>query len=75
MLTHECKPLLDTCGPDIYSRNAFRFLGADVDQTARRIKRKEQELQAAIEVDELADEYIDALRPNPLPTREELCPL
>lgn len=72
MPAHECKPLLDTCGPDIYSRNAFRLLGANVDQKGRRIKRREKELLAAIEVDELADEYSNALRPNPLPPREEL---
>ena len=72
MPTNECKLLLDTCGPDIYSRNAFRLLGTNVDQTGRRIKRQEKELQAAIEVDELADEYSGALRPDPLPTREEL---
>ena len=72
MPTHECRPLLDTCGPDIYSRNAFRLLGADVDETGRRIKRKEKELRAAIEVDDLADEYNDTLRPTPLPTREDL---
>lgn len=72
MPTRECKPLLDICGPDIYSRNAFRLLGADVDMKGRRIKRKEKELQAALEVGDLADEYSDALRPDPLPTREEL---
>jgi hypothetical protein len=72
MPNHECSPLLDACGPDIYSRNAFRLLGADVDATGRQIKRRVQELQAAIEVDDLADEYSGALRPDPLPTREEL---
>ena len=72
MPTNECKPLMDACGPDVYSRNAFRLLGADVDQPGRRIKRQEKELQAAIEIDELPDEYGDALRPSPLPTQEEL---
>jgi hypothetical protein len=48
MLTHECKPLLDICGPDIYSRNAFRLLAADVDMKGRQIKRNEKELQAAL---------------------------
>ena len=72
MPRNECKPLLDACGPDIYSRNPFRLLGTDVDQPARRIKRQEKELQAAIEIGELADEYGKTLRPDPLPTREEL---
>jgi hypothetical protein len=72
MPTHECKPLLDICGPDIYSRNAFRLLAADVDMKGRQIKRHEKELQAALKIDELADEYSHAFRPDPLPTREEL---
>jgi hypothetical protein len=72
MPTSECKLLLDACGPDIYSRNAFRLLGADVDMTGRQIKRRVKELQAAIEVDDLADEYSGALQPDPLPTQEEL---
>ena len=72
MPRNECKPLLDACRLNIYSRNAFRLLGADVDQPGRRIKRQEKELQAALGVDDLADEYCDTLRPNPLPTREDL---
>lgn len=72
MLTSECKTLLDICRPEIYRRNAFRLLGADVDITGRRIKRNEAELQSALEVGELEDEYSSYLRPDPLPTREEL---
>ena len=72
MSAHECEPLFSACGPDIYRRNAFRLLGMHVDRAGRQLKRKEKELQSAIEVDELADEYKMALRPDPLPTREEL---
>jgi tetratricopeptide (TPR) repeat protein len=72
MPTSECKLLLDACGPAIYARNAFRLFGADVDIKGRRIKRQERDLHAALELDELADEYSKALRPDPLPTREEL---
>jgi len=72
MAINECKTLLDICGPDIYSRNAFRLLGADVDIKSRRIKRNEVEFKAALEVGELAREYRNIFRPNPLPTREEL---
>ena len=64
--------MLDACGPDIYGRNAFCLLGVDADQSGRRIKRQAKELQAAIEIDDLADEYCKTLRPDPLPTREEL---
>ena len=72
MPRNECKPLLDACGPDIYSRNAFRLLGMHVDQPGRRIKKQEKDLQAELEIGDLADEYCETLRPNPLPTREEL---
>ncbi|NLZ04201.1 MAG: hypothetical protein GXY19_03405 [Phycisphaerae bacterium] len=72
MLTGECHTLLDICGPDIYSRNAFRLLAVDVDATGRKIKRNEAELQSALEVGELAEEYGEFLRPDPLPSREEL---
>ncbi len=72
MLTGECHTLLDICGPDIYSRNAFRLLAADVDATGRKIKRNEAELQSALEVGDLAEEYGEFLRPDPLPSREEL---
>ncbi len=72
MLTGECHTLLDICGPDIYSRNAFRLLAADVDATGRKIKRNETELQSALAVGELAEEYGGFLRPDPLPSREEL---
>ncbi|MDB4372155.1 hypothetical protein N9Z53_00120 [Mariniblastus sp.] len=72
MPIRDCEPLLKICGPKIYSRNAFRLLGMDVDQKVRRIKRKVHELQAAIEVEDLADEYNNCLAPNPLPTREEI---
>lgn len=68
----ECKPLLDACGVSIYERNAFRLLGVDVDQSVRQIKRRERELRAAAEVDDLADEYPSELRPQPLPSIEEL---
>lgn len=72
MLTGQCHTLLDICGPDIYSRNAFRLLAVDVDATGRKIKRNETELQSALEVGELAEEYGEFLRPDPLPSREEL---
>lgn len=72
MVTNACKTLLDICGLDIYGRNAFRLLGADVDIKGRRIKRNETEFKAALEVGELADEYCSIFRPDPLPTREEL---
>jgi hypothetical protein len=72
MPIHECPQLLDICGPDVYRRNAFRLLAADVDHKSRQIKRAEKELTAAIAVDDLAGEYSDAFRPDPLPTREEL---
>lgn len=72
MVTSGCKTLLDICGLDIYGRNAFRLLGVDVDIKGRRIKRNEMEFKAALEVGELADEYCNTFRPDPLPTREEL---
>lgn len=68
----ECKPLLDSCGTNMYNRNSFRLLGVDVDQPSRRIKRSLRDLQSAIEVDELSDEYPSALCPIPLPSHEEL---
>jgi hypothetical protein len=67
-----CDILLDICGLNIYNRNAFRLLDADVDTKGRRIKRNEVELKAALEVGELAEEYCSIFRPNPLPTHEEL---
>jgi hypothetical protein len=70
--TGECTALLDICGPDIYSRNAFRLLGVDVDAGSRKIKRNETEFQSALEMGELAEEYCGFLRPDPLPSREEL---
>ncbi|MFQ5472987.1 MAG: hypothetical protein ACE5FA_08910, partial [Dehalococcoidia bacterium] len=72
MSTRQCDALFDNCGPEIYDRNAFRLLAADVDMKGRRVKSKEKDLQAALEVGELAEEYGGAFRPNPLPTREEL---
>lgn len=72
MVKNKCNILLDICGLNIYNRNAFRLLGADVDIKGRRIKRNEVEFKAAIEVGELADEYCSIFRPNPLPTHEEL---
>jgi hypothetical protein len=72
MSGNECKPLLETCGTNMYNHNSFRLLGVDVDQTSRRLKRCLKDLQSAIEVDELADEYSSALRPIPLPSYEEL---
>lgn len=72
MSWNECKPLLEFCGTNMYNHNSFRLLGVDVDQTSRRLKRCLKDLQSAIEVDELADEYSSALRPIPLPSHEEL---
>mgnify|MGYP005848360997 CR=1 FL=1 len=72
MLTGECHTLLDIYGPGIYSRNAFRLLGVDVDANGRKIKRNETELQSALEMGALAEEYGEFLRPDPLPSREEL---
>ena len=69
---NECKPLLEFCGTNMYNHNSFRLLGVDVDQTSRRLKRCLKDLQSAIEVDELADEYPSTLRPIPLPSHEEL---
>ena len=74
MPTTNCEPLLELCGPGIYSRNAFRLLGADVDQKGRRIKRIEKEFEAAIEVGELAEEYCVALLPARYFTLTEAVP-
>ena len=68
----ECKPLLDSCGTNMYNHNSFRLLGVDVDQPSRRVKRSLRDLQSAIEVDELSNEYPSALCPIPLPSHEEL---
>ena len=67
MLTGECHTLLDICGPDIYSRNAFRLLAVGVDATGRKIKRNEAVVWIQREVDEIAN-IQRALLPRSMPT-------
>ena len=72
MPVSQCKALLDTCTVRVYSENAFRILNAPVDVSPRRLKRCASDLQAAIDLDELAEEYPRFLRPRPLPASESI---
>ena len=72
MSTIQCEQLTETCTTRVYADNAFRLLGAQADESARRLRRRVEEMQHSAEMDELEEEYGQLLRPNPLPTSEGL---
>ena len=57
MSTTDCKALPDTCTTGVYAGNAFRILSTSVDVSARRLKRHGRNLQAAIAMGTLDEEY------------------
>jgi hypothetical protein len=72
MSTNDCKVLLETCTTRVYAENGFRALNAPVDVSPRRLKRHGTDLEAALEMGALEEEYVTALKPNPLPTAEAI---
>jgi tetratricopeptide (TPR) repeat protein len=72
MSATDCNVLLDTCTTRVYSANGFPVLNAPVDASPRRLKRHSGDLQAALAMGTLEEEYSQFLRPQPLPTAEAL---
>lgn len=68
----ECRPLMEACTSAIYNTNSFRVLGIPVPATSRQIKRRMDELKLAVEMDDLEEEYTQALSPSPLPDMDDL---
>lgn len=72
MSATDCEPLLDICTIRVYADNVFRILNAPVDVRPSRLKRHGDDLQAAIDMGTLEEEYPQFLRPHPLPTLESI---
>ncbi len=67
-----CEPLLAVCTPDVYRYNAFRITGLAVDASPREIKRRIDELKAADEMGDAADEHTHAFALKPPPAIEQI---
>ena len=68
----ESNILLEMCTSRVYEDNAFLLLAANVDDTPRKLKKRANDLQNAIESDDLKGEYPEYLRPDTLPTVETI---
>ncbi|HEX2133601.1 MAG TPA: hypothetical protein VHH15_18815 [Actinophytocola sp.] len=54
--------LAAVAGPDLYARNAFRLSGLPVDASARQVRRRTDEVEAAQRLDTDLDNDLDAVR-------------
>ena len=68
----ESNILLEMCTSHVYEDNAFLLLTANVDDTPRKLKKRADDLQNAIESDDLKGEYPEYLCPDTLPTVETI---
>ena len=67
--------LLRIAHPDLYERNPFNVLNLAVDATAKDIRRRREDIEAAFDAGTEADEFREILPLNEgrkLPTREEI---
>lgn len=67
-----CGPLMETCTPDVYRKNAFRILGLNADATTREVKRRVDDLKAAEEMGDAAAEHTGAYALDPPPSLDDI---
>lgn len=68
----ESNILLDICNTHVYKENAFFLLAANVDDSPSKLKKRANDFQNAVKLNELRDEYPKYLCPDTLPSEETI---